>query len=184
MDRDGTLNRPIIRDGKSYPPAAVAEFHLLPGVAKACHELHLAGYVLVVATNQPDVGRGTQSQAVVEAMHTRLRELVPEIDAIEVCYDPGGANPPSEFRKPAPGMLLRAAAALTLDVTRSWMVGDRWRDIDCGARAGCRTIFIDWGYQEPLRLPPDFTARDLSAAAGIILADHCPGFVQRRRNSS
>lgn len=170
LDRDGTLNAPIVRDGKPYPPATVAEFQLLPGVTEGCRALHVAGYVLVVATNQPDVGRGTQAQATVEAMHAHLQKLIPEIARVEVCYDAGGANPPSEFRKPAPGMLLRAARELHLDLAHSWMVGDRWRDVDCGARAGCRTIFIDCGYDELLREKPDHTVVNFSAAVGIILA--------------
>lgn len=170
LDRDGTLNAPVLRDGKPYPPANVQDFHLLPGVEDGCRRLHAAGYILVVATNQPDVGRGTQAKAVVEAMHAHLLHLIPEISRIEVCYDAGGAIEPTEFRKPGPGMLLNAAADLRIDLTRSWMIGDRWRDVDCGARAGCRTIFIDWGYAEELRQKPDHITSTFSEAVGIILA--------------
>lgn len=169
LDRDGTLNAAVVRDGKPYPPATPEEFTLLPGVIEGCARLHAAGFVLVVATNQPDVGRGTQRREIVEAIHARLCELLP-ITRVEVSYDAGGENPPSEFRKPRPGMLLRAAQELGLDLKRSWMIGDRWRDIDCGAAAGCRTIFIDWGYDEKLRVPPEFTVRDFPAGAGIVLA--------------
>ncbi len=174
LDRDGTLNAPLVRNGQPYPPATVAEFQLLPGTAEGCRQLHAAGYVLVVATNQPDVGRGTQTQAAVEAMHAHLQKLIPEISRIEVCYDSGDTQPPSEFRKPAPGMLQRAAQALDLDLQQSWMIGDRWRDVDCGAHAGCQTIFIDYGYQEPLRRKPDFTVRTFPQAVQIILSRH-PG---------
>ena len=132
LDRDGTLNAPLVRDGKPYPPATTAEFQLLPGVVEGCRSHCAAGYVLVVATNQPDVGRGTQAQATVEAMHAHLQKLIPEIARIEVCYDAGGTNPPSEFRKPAPGMLLRAAAALD---PRSRPKLDGRRSL---ARRGCR----------------------------------------------
>ena len=172
LDRDGTLNAPLVREGRPYPPAMIAEFELLPGAAESCRKLAAAGFVLVVATNQPDVGRGTQSQASVEAMHAHLQKLIPEIARIEACYAPGrGApHPEDRRRKPEPGMLLDAAEALGLDLAQSWMVGDRWRDIDCGARAGCRTIFLDWGYAEPLRQKPDFTVRTIAEAAGIILA--------------
>jgi D-glycero-D-manno-heptose 1,7-bisphosphate phosphatase len=90
------------------------------------------------------------------------------LDHIEVCHDPG-QGVPSEFRKPAPGMLLRAARELGIDLPKSWMVGDRWRDVDCGAAAGCRTVFIDLGYDESLRATPDFRVRDLAEAAEIIL---------------
>ena len=170
LDRDGTLNVQVIREGKPYPPAHPGEFRLFPDAAAGCRALKAAGYVLVVATNQPDVGRGDQAQAEVEAMHARLRELVPEIDRIEVCYDPGRGEP-SRRRKPEPGMLLDAASALGLDLARSWMVGDRWRDVDCGRRAGVRTVFIDFGYAEELRARPDFTVKSFAAATEVILAN-------------
>lgn len=169
LDRDGTLNVQVIRAGQPYPPATLEEFRLFPEVPAACRALKADGFALVVATNQPDVGRGTQSQTIVEAMHARLRQLVPEIEHIEVCYDPGRGEP-SRRRKPEPGMLLDAAAALGLDLTRSWMIGDRWRDIDCGKRAGVRTIFIDFGYAEETTTLPDFTARNFAEAVRIILA--------------
>ena len=169
LDRDGTLNIQVIRDGSPYPPQSLKEFLLFPGVPAACAQLAAAGYALIVATNQPDVGRGDQSQAIVEAMHAQLQSLVPQIEHIEVCYDPGRGEP-SRRRKPEPGMLLDSAAALGLDLSRSWMVGDRWRDIDSGRRAGVRTVFIDFGYAEKLQATPDFTAKSFSEAARIILA--------------
>jgi D-glycero-D-manno-heptose 1,7-bisphosphate phosphatase len=171
LDRDGTLNLQVVRAGKPYPPATLAEFALFPGVPEACAQLAAAGYVLVVATNQPDVGRGDQAQSVVEAMHARLRELVPVITHIEVCYAPGQgvAHAEDYRRKPAPGMITDAASNLGLDLARSWMVGDRWRDFDCGQRAHLRTVFIDFGYDEALRAAPDFTVKDFTAAAAVIL---------------
>lgn len=167
LDRDGTLNAAAVRAGKPYPPATVEEFTLLPGVAEGCARLKAAGYVLVVATNQPDVGRGTLSQTAVEAIHARMCQLLP-IDRVEVSYDHGGENPPSVFRKPAPGLLLRAARELGLDLARSWMVGDRWRDVECGKNAGCHTVFIDCGYAEDLRTQPDFIVRSFSEAVSAI----------------
>jgi D-glycero-D-manno-heptose 1,7-bisphosphate phosphatase len=172
MDRDGTLNVQVIRGGNPFAPASVAEFRLFPGVPEACRALHAAGYVLVVATNQPDVGRGTQSQAAVEAMHAELRRFIPEIARVDVCYAPGlPGSPPDPRRKPEPGMLLDAARELGLDLARSWMIGDRWRDIDCGKNAGVRTIFIDFHYAESLRARPDFVVQSFGDAARIILAD-------------
>ena len=172
LDRDGTLNVQVIRDGKPYPPATLAEFTLFPGVPAACAQLASAGFVLVVATNQPDVGRGDQAQGIVESMHAHLRELVPSIEHIEVCYAPGqGRMHPEDYRrKPAPGMLSDAAKNLGLDLSRSWMIGDRWRDIDCGQRAGVRTVFIDFGYEEELRSAPDYTVKNFIEAAAIILS--------------
>jgi len=168
VDRDGTLNVQSIRDGKPYSPDTVEEFELFPGVPEACSRIKAAGFELVVATNQPDVGRGRVSRTVVEAMHAELLSLIPEIDRIEVCYDPG-LGEVSRRRKPEPGMLLDAAAALDIDLARSWMIGDRWRDVDCGRRAGVRTVFIDFGYAEKLDVAPDFTARSFVEAVAIVL---------------
>ena len=171
LDRDGTLNIQVIREGKPFAPSSVSEFKLFDGVPAACRALHEAGYVLVVATNQPDVGRGLQSQASVEAMHAKLCELIPEISRVEVSFAPGlPGDAVDPRRKPEPGMILDAARKLGLDLARSWMIGDRWRDVDCGRRAGLRTIFIDFNYAEPLRAAPDFVAKSFPEAAGIILA--------------
>ncbi len=168
LDRDGTLNVQVQREGKPYPPDSLEEFRLFDGAPAACRALKSAGFALVVATNQPDVGRGTQSRAVVEAMHAKLQALIPEIEAVEVSYDPGRGEV-APRRKPEPGMLLDAARDLGLDLTRSWMVGDRWRDVDCGKRAGVRTVFIDFGYDEALHSAPDFTVGNITEAAATIL---------------
>lgn len=169
LDRDGVLNRALLREGKPYPPRSVSEFEILPGVTDACRRLKAAGFLLVVVTNQPDVGRGVMTRETVEAIHDHLLQVLP-IDRIEVCYDSGGGDPPSEWRKPRPGMLLQAAKELSIDLSRSYMVGDRWRDIDCGSAAGCRTVFLDYGYAEELRAQPDDRAGSLAEAADIILA--------------
>lgn len=176
LDRDGTLNVPVVRNGAPYPPSRVEDFALFPRVPEFCQLLQSAGFKLLVATNQPDVGRGIQKKEVVEAMHRCLRELIPSLGHIEVCYHGGEKfGQPCDCRKPKPGMLLTAAAIYGLDLGRSWMIGDRWRDIDCGRAAGCRTILIDHGYDEQLRSPPDFTVADFPSAVGIILAHHSTG---------
>jgi len=172
LDRDGTLNIPIIRNKRPFPPTSVAEFQLLPGVREGCKALADAGYVLVVVTNQPDVGRGSQTKLTVEEINCKLQQLIPQIAHVEVCYDSGQGESPSEFRKPAPGMLFRAARRFNLDLTRSWMIGDRWRDIDCGVAAGCRTIFLDWGYHEELKQKPNFMVRSFPEAVHIVTSDH------------
>jgi D-glycero-D-manno-heptose 1,7-bisphosphate phosphatase len=165
LDRDGVINRAIVRDGMPFPPMNLKEFELLPRVDEACELLKASGFCLVIVTNQPDVGHGKLAQKSVEEIHRKICQLLP-IDHVEVCYD---RNDSSEYRKPNPGMLRRAAMTLDLDLGASFMVGDRWRDVDCGYAAGCRTIFIDYGYAESLRQPPDFRARDLLEAARIIV---------------
>jgi D-glycero-D-manno-heptose 1,7-bisphosphate phosphatase len=169
LDRDGVLNRPVVREGKPFPPGTLEEFEIYPEAIEACRRLKEAGLLLVVATNQPDVGRGTQRMEVVEAMHERLRAALP-VDRIEVCYEAGGPGAaPSEMRKPRPGMLRRAARELGIDLGQSFLVGDRWRDIDCGHAAGCVTLFIDRGYAEALEQPPHFRVGNVAEAANIIL---------------
>jgi D-glycero-D-manno-heptose 1,7-bisphosphate phosphatase len=170
LDRDGVVNRALERDARPYPPGTLAEFEILPGVAAACAKLKAAGFLLVVATNQPDVGRGTLQQEVVEKIHAHMTAQLP-IDRVEVCFHSGEDAPGCDCRKPKPGMLLRAARELGIDLAQSWMVGDRWRDVDCGRAAGCKTIFIDRGYAEELRQKPDFFARNLGEAADIILRE-------------
>ncbi len=169
LDRDGVINRALARNEKPYPPRNLAEFEILPEVPGACAKLKAAGFLLIVATNQPDVGRGTLDQSVVEQIHAHLVAQLP-IDRVEVCYHPGKGASECDCRKPRPGMLLRAARELNIDLSQSWMVGDRWRDVDCGYAAGCKTIFINRGYAEELRHPPDFRAKDLAEAGEIILS--------------
>ena len=127
-----------------------------------------AGFLLIGATNQPDVARGTQRREVVEAMNARLLAEMP-IAEILVCYEDGDDCP---RRKPNPGLLLEAAEAHGIDLPASFMVGDRWRDVEAGRRAGCRTVFIDLGYSERRPDPPaDHDAADLPDAADWILSD-------------
>ena len=170
LDRDGVINRALEREAKPYPPRSLAEFEILPEVPAACAKLKAAGFLLVVVTNQPDVGRGTLPQETVESIHSEMCRWLP-IDRVEVCYHPGQGQSGCDCRKPKPGMLLHAAKELDIDLAQSWMVGDRWRDVDCGYAAGCRTIFIDRGYAEELRQKPHFSAGNLARAADIILRE-------------
>jgi transaldolase len=168
LDRDGVLSRSLVRDGRPYAPTSLAEFDILPEAAAALARLKHAGFLLIVATNQPDVGRGTVPRFVVEAMHDRLRNILP-LDDICVCYQP--ETPDNRYYKPAPGMLLDAAERHGIDLARSYMIGDRWRDVDCGRNAGCFTVFVDRHYTEKLRGAPDATCADVAVATEIVL-DH------------
>ncbi|MGQ0811844.1 MAG: D-glycero-alpha-D-manno-heptose-1,7-bisphosphate 7-phosphatase [Nitrospiraceae bacterium] len=179
LDRDGVLNDVVLRNGKPHAPFTLAEFRLLPGVPDALRELNRAGFLLIVVTNQPDVARGSVSREVVESMHQRLRSELP-LDDIKTCYEI--ENPGSRCYKPKPGMLLEAAQERAIDLSKSYMVGDRWRDIGCGRAAGCFTILIDRGYNEMLRDIPDATCRDLREAASLILS-HANSSVERRSRS-
>ncbi|MCH9614518.1 MAG: D-glycero-alpha-D-manno-heptose-1,7-bisphosphate 7-phosphatase [Chlamydiia bacterium] len=163
LDRDGVINAPIFADGRSYPPKTLKEFKLIPGVKEALETLHQEGFLLILTTNQPDVGRGTQKREIVEAMHQKLRDELPFTD-IEVCFDDS-----LDTYKPKPGMLLNAAKKHNIDLRSSFMVGDRWRDVDAGTAAGCSTIFIDLGYKESLNKSPDHICDNLLESVPFIL---------------
>ena len=166
LDRDGVINASVVRDGKPYPPASLEELKILPGVAEAIRSLREAGFVVVVVTNQPDVATGIQRKEVVEKMNSNLRnELL--IDDFRVCYHTASDN--CACRKPKPGMLLEAAHDLEIDLSRSFMVGDRWRDIEAGKAAGCYTFFIDYGYHEAKPESPDMVVASLEEAGKMIL---------------
>ena len=140
LDRDGVLNRCAVHGGKPYAPRRLADFRLLPGVAQAVRALKRAGFLVVVVTNQPDIGNGRVEAAVVEAMHRKLKARVP-VDDIRVC--PHRQDADCACRKPRPGMLLAAAADLRIDLKNSYMVGDRRGDIVAGKAAGCYTFLIN-----------------------------------------
>ncbi len=166
MDRDGVINRAIVRDGKPYPPANLASLEIISGVADAMQLLHNAGWLLIVVTNQPDVARGATQLADVEAINLHLQQCLP-IDEFRTCYHDSsdGCN----CRKPLPGALIAAAYAHGIDLTSSYMVGDRWRDTEAGERAGCKTIFLDYGYDEKQPEKFNHRVRSLAEAADIIL---------------
>jgi D-glycero-D-manno-heptose 1,7-bisphosphate phosphatase len=166
LDRDGVLNRAPVVNGRPGAPLSLQELELLPGVAPALERLKAAGYALVVVTNQPDVARGRISRETVEAMHARLAAELP-LDEIRVCYHDEDDGCPC--RKPEPGLLLDPP---TYAVEQSVMVGDRWRDVEAGRRAGCRaTILVDYGYDEALPHEPDVRVGSLDEAVDWILTN-------------
>lgn len=166
LDRDGVINRAVVRDGKPYPPESVAEMEILPGVEAALQRLRAAGFVNIVVTNQPDVATGKQSRAAVEAMNERVMRTL-AVDAIKVCYHVDSDD--CACRKPRPGMLLDAAREYGIDLGRSFLVGDRWRDIAAGQAAGCRAFFIDFAYAEKRPSKPYVAVKSLREAADVIL---------------
>jgi len=172
LDRDGVLNRPIIRDRRPFSPSTLDEFTLYPDVVDVCLRLKTANFLLIVVTNQPDVGRGIQERTIVEAIHHQLKTTIPWIDRIEVCYHAGERyDAPCACRKPKPGMLIHAAKEMGIDLAASYFIGDRWRDVDCAYAAGCRSVFIDRGYDEKLRKAPDFIVSSFAQAADAVLCD-------------
>jgi D-glycero-D-manno-heptose 1,7-bisphosphate phosphatase len=166
LDRDGVINRAVIRGRKPCPPRFAAELELLSGVPEALGALRAGGYCLVVVTNQPDVARGATPRSVVDGMNSWLKSVLP-LDAVYMCVHDDDDQ--CRCRKPLPGLITQAASELRVECAASYMVGDRWRDIEAGRRAGCKTFFVDHGYDEQVPRAFDFRVSSLLDAARIIL---------------
>jgi D-glycero-D-manno-heptose 1,7-bisphosphate phosphatase len=167
LDRDGVINRVTVRDGKPYPPQTLDSLEVLAGVPEALLRLREAGFRLIVVTNQPDVARGVQTREMVEAMHEKLASEL-AVDEVLTCYHDGDA---CDCRKPKPGALLDAARRHGVVLDRSFMIGDRWRDIEAGQGAGCQCLFVDNGYRERQPVAPFVRVTSLAAAAEWILGN-------------
>jgi D-glycero-D-manno-heptose 1,7-bisphosphate phosphatase len=165
FDRDGTLMEEVHYCGD---PARVRVF---PGVPEALRQLKEAGFRTFVITNQSGIARGLIAEAQYHAVQEELLRQIGAgaIDAAYFCADPPGA--PSTRRKPEPAMVLEAAAAYDIDLARSYFIGDKSADIECGRRAGTRTILVLTGYGADQDCRPDFTARDMTEAVQIVLTD-------------
>jgi D-glycero-D-manno-heptose 1,7-bisphosphate phosphatase len=168
LDRDGVLNKVTIRNGKPYPPNAIDELALLPGVENACILLKEVQYLLIVVTNQPDIARGKKSVKTVNEINEFLQQKL-SLDDVRVCPHVNADR--CNCRKPKPGHLLDAATDFDIDLSRSIMVGDRWGDVGAGKNAGCKTVFIDYGYREQRPHNPDHTCHDFLSAVQWILKD-------------
>jgi len=183
LDRDGVVISDI------HLLTSVDQLHVVAGVSAALKALAEAGFRLVVVTNQPVVARGLVTESDVEAVHTKLAGLIvatggPVLDRFYFCPHHPNATLPAyrvdcDCRKPKPGMFLRAARDLGIELTTSFAVGDRLTDIIAGARAGCRTVLVQTGkhLDNPIQtselldatIQPDYTCPDLAAAAEWIL---------------
>jgi D-glycero-D-manno-heptose 1,7-bisphosphate phosphatase len=166
FDRDGVLNDAVVRAGRPFPPANVDELRIDPAAATLITQLRARGFAIVVVTNQPDVARGKTTRESVDAINQRLTAELP-IDALYVCYhDTADA---CTCRKPKPGMIFEAAH--DIDLSSSYMVGDRWSDIVAGRDARCKTVWIERGYEEKLPQDADAHVLTLTAACNWILDD-------------
>jgi D-glycero-D-manno-heptose 1,7-bisphosphate phosphatase len=161
LDRDGVLNQTIFRNGKPRAPYTLEEFVLFDGVPQAITQLRNLNYLLIVVTNQPDVARGWVSRDAVDLVNNKLRELV-LVDDIKICFHTDQEN--CQCRKPKPGMLLKATEEWDIDLTQSFMIGDRHSDIEAGKSAGCKTVLIGHADQSS-SVVPDFQMNSLLEAA-------------------
>jgi D-glycero-D-manno-heptose 1,7-bisphosphate phosphatase len=167
LDRDGVINANMERDGRPVAPTTLDEFRFLPGVEEAVRRLKAAGLLVIVVTNQPDIATGRTSRATVDAMHDLIRARL-TIDDIKMCTHVDTDDCPC--RKPKPGMILQAADERHIDLARSYVVGDRWRDVEAGRVAGCSTILVDYGCEQDRPCRPDKAVRSLPDAVNYILS--------------
>ena len=165
LDRDGVLIRTDVRDGRPFAVSKAAHMDVLPEAPGAVASLKTLGFLTIVATNQPDIATGKLAQAELDAMHRALAGRM-MLDDILVC--PHIDADQCECRKPKAGLLRDAARRHNVDLKASFMVGDRWRDVEAGRAAGCTTIFVDRGYRETLRGPADHVVADVGEAASVI----------------
>jgi D-glycero-D-manno-heptose 1,7-bisphosphate phosphatase len=166
LDRDGVIVIPEFRDRRSFAPRRLEDFRFYPEAAASLHRLKRAGFLLAVITNQPDVGNGLIARSEVDAMHEAMARELP-VDAVKACFH--RQNDHCDCRKPKPGMILDAARELGINLTRSFMVGDRNSDVEAGRAAGCTTVFIDLGYAEAAPDAPDYVVHSIGEAADVII---------------
>lgn len=165
-DRDGVLNEPVVREGRPFAVQSVEDLVVPDDVPDGCSKLREHGFLVVVVTNQPDIARGTMTSEALGLIHDVLRERVP-LDDIYTC--PHDDANECGCRKPKPGLLLDASADLDIELSQSYLIGDRWRDIEAGFRAGCRTVHLDRGYEEPPPVNPDCSTRSFTDAVQWVM---------------
>jgi histidinol-phosphate phosphatase family protein len=174
LDRDGVLNEVRLYNGMPRGPESLDDLRVVEGAREALERLRHAGFALVVVTNQPDVPRGATTREAVEEINAALRARLP-VDAVYVCYHDTADG--CDCRKPRPGMLWSAARDLGLDLSRSWLVGDRWVDVGAAKAAGVISVLVERPYSwrpssdgaPPSDLRGVLRAQSVKEAAGVIL---------------
>jgi len=166
LDRDGVINRVVVRDCQVGSPRSLAEFEFESGIGKPIERLRAAGYRLFVVTNQPDVARGLLDAEALAAMTDQIKAVLP-IDGVKVC--PHQDSDQCACRKPRPGMLMELAAREGLELRASFLIGDSWKDAGAARAAGCKSIILDRPYNQEVRA--DFRVSDLVGAARVILQE-------------
>ena len=165
LDRDGVINKAFIKDGKPTSPNSLDELEILPGVKESILKLKKLNFICLVVTNQPDVPRGKINKNNVIKINNFLKKKI-ELDDIFVCYHDDKDN--CNCRKPKPGLLLQAGKKWNVDFKKSFMIGDRWRDIQAGEKVVCKTIYLDYNYKDIKPKNPDFITHKLLNAVYLI----------------
>lgn len=185
LDRDGVINAMVYHAefGLVDSPARPEEFEMLPGVATAVARIHSLGFLAIVISNQPGIAKGKYTHALLEAttarMHAALADGGAALDDVYYCLHHPSATLEAyrmrcDCRKPRPGLLLRAAEAWQIDLSRSYFVGDGITDVQAGQAAGCRTLLVNsrkcYLCDELARqgAEPDFIVKNLPEAVEVI----------------
>jgi len=164
LDRDGVLIKaPVTRDRKPLSIKNISKLKFLPTVIKTCKVLK-SNYLLIMITNQPDVSRKKIKKLKVDEINILIKKKL-NLDDVFVCYTD---NDKSKFRKPNPGMILKAAAKYNINLKKSYFIGDRWKDIDAGRKAYCKSVFIDHNYNEKLNLKPNYKIKKFKEVLSFI----------------
>jgi D-glycero-D-manno-heptose 1,7-bisphosphate phosphatase len=165
FDRDGVINGTVFRKGAQRAPQDMSEFAYLDGVASTLAALRDRGYLLLVCTNQPDVARGWQTRDQVLEFHARIERELP-VSGIYACFHDDAHD--CECRKPKPGLIHQAGRHFNVDYAQSFMIGDRWTDIEAGRAAGCRTVYLRHAHDSEDAHAPDFEIRSIAELLAII----------------
>ena len=168
LDRDGVLNRSILVNGVPKPPTAVREIEILEGVTEAIQILKNNEFIPVVITNQPDIARGLILEAQVNEINRHIGNLTGIINFYVCGHDDSDL---CNCRKPQPGMIKKACSELNLDIEKSFLVGDRWKDISAGQEMNLKSYFIDYSYKETLPKLPFTRVSSLLEAVAIELGE-------------
>ena len=165
LDRDGVINKAFIKNGLPESPNSLSELEILPGVKESISRLKKLNFICLVVTNQPDVQRGKIKKNTIIKMNNFLKKKI-ELDDIFVCYHDDKDN--CNCRKHKPGLLLQASKKWDVNLKKSFIIGDRWRDIQAGEKVGCKTIFLEYNYIDIKPKNPNFITDTLLNATYII----------------
>ena len=166
LDRDGVLNEVGFRNTVPVPPKSIEDLKIKIGVKSSIKKLKLSGYLLIVVTNQPDYARGTQTKKNIEMINEKINNIL-VLDDIFVCWH--GYDDECNCRKPKIGLFKEAEKKYSINMKKSFMIGDRSKDIEAGKTANCKTILIKTNYENNLKILPDYSARNFSDATKYIL---------------
>jgi len=165
LDRDGVINEVVIENSKPASPRKLEEFRLILDIEKPLQHFRESGFLNIVITNQPDVARGLLSLEVLEKMNRHIKESLP-IDDILFC--PHDDNDMCLCRKPNPGLIISAAKTWGIDLSKSYFIGDTWRDMEAGKKVGCKTVLLNKSYNNDTHSGYDFKINSLNEVVCLL----------------